>query len=134
MHAQLSTKKSKLSSAQNQRVAEFLRNKREAEGLTLGQFARKYEIDASIYRTWEAGRTIPKVEQAWDFLKVLGPEGREKLNYHLARPIDMLRGEVGTEWADAFDELAIIRDDATTEVKKRVLRDLHDLAGKYGKR
>jgi DNA-binding transcriptional regulator YiaG len=129
----LSRQKSRLPSGENQRAAAILKKRRESEGLSQSQFAKKYGADVDVYRTWEGGRRTPKIEQAFAYLRMLGNEGREELGLHLGPIIDEARGRFDEHRGQAFDALAIILDDAPDAVKEKTIRELVERAGKYGK-
>ena len=110
-----------------------MRKRRESEGLSQTEFAKKYGADVDVYRTWEGGRTTPKIEQTFAFLRMLGNEGRAELGLHLGPIIDEVRGKFDEDRGQAFDALAIILDDAPGPVKEKTIRELVERAGKYGK-
>lgn len=116
------------------RVASVLKKVRSKEGLTQTAFAAKHNVDVDVYRTWEAGRSIPKVYLTQTFLKLLGHDGRKKLDLHLGLLIDEIRGVTNEDRATAFDALAIILEDAPENIQKEVREYLADKAGKHGKK
>lgn len=106
---------------------------RKARGLSQSDFALKNSVNLDIYRKWEQGRTIPKWEQTFQFLKLLGQEGREELHIHIGPLIDMLRGDPTSERGRAFDALAIVFEHAPEEMKRGVLNYLEKKADDYRK-
>lgn len=126
---QLSSTKAKISSQQNQEFAEFIKNKRGE--MKAKDFLKSLNVSPEIldvYRTWERGRTIPKVEQTWDFLKVLGPEGRDKFNIHLGPMLDMLRGDPSQERGSTFDALALILEDGKASERAHFVKEIQAAA------
>lgn len=120
-------------SEQNKAIGEFLQKRRSILGFTQAQFAKAYDVDVDVYRTWEKGRTLPKCEQCFGFLWMLGNEGRERFNMHLGPILDMLRGDPGKTRARAFDALAIILEHASGDYQEHIVRQLEEWAVKYKK-
>ena len=116
------------------KVARILKKSRTAENLNQNEFAGKYGVPVDIYRTWESGRTAPRVTQIFGFLRMLGNRGREDLQLFLGPMIDAVRGKYTDGRAAAFDGLAIILDDAPPDKQEYIQSEIQRIAGEYGKR
>lgn len=117
----------------NQRVKDVLLEIRTATGKSQAAFAMSFNVNPDVYRKWEQGRTIPKIEQTWQFLKMLGEKGREKTGIHLGPMLDMLRGDPSEERARAFDALAIVLEHASKDYRAQCLKEIEKWAVKYRK-
>lgn len=106
-----------------------LRGKTPAE-----DFYPKYGIRIATGKNWEYGVNTPKLEVLFGLCRMLGYDGMKELGYDLGALMDALRGDPDGNGHEAHHWLAEILREAPATVKEKVMRELRDLGGKYGKR
>lgn len=97
-------------------------------------FAHKHGLRASTLRNWEQGRALPRLEQAFSLIRALGYDGLKELGYDLGDLLDAPRGDPGGTRHESHHWLDEILKEAPATVKEKIIRELRDLGGKYGKR
>lgn len=95
-------------------ISDFLREKRLSQGLTQNQMAKRFDISPEVYAEWERGASLPRLDETFALLQMLGSNGREQFGLFLGPILDEVRGTPDTERGRAFDALAMILERAPT--------------------
>lgn len=97
-------------------------------------YAVEKRLNVDTLRNWEQGRALPRLEQAFSLIRALGYDGLKELGYDLGDLLDALRGDLDGTRHEPHHWLDEILKEAPVTVKEKVIRELRELGGKYGKR
>lgn len=113
------------------RAAAALKHRRLALGLTLAQYAEKFDVDVEDYEDWEEGVDFPDMHSTFALIEMLSVEEWEKLGIFLGPLLDSIRGPFLDQRNRAHEAIDIIIERCPNADRGEWVKTLEEAAANY---